>query len=206
MSSHELNAEPKHYGIEGAAIAMHLHIANIDFPAFYTDAAGSLAAAREFYGSISHAGSESLRTAKIILHQAARMVWLADRIDPLARGRPALQLLFFMIAAEAVAKLAAGYKGERKSREHVRLFFSTYCTPAHRERIHRALEAATPPPKSAEEIADYLYTIRCDVVHRGRYFDMLLPDDTFRLEVRAVILEGVFRAAQEVAKRDGRPS
>jgi hypothetical protein len=80
------------------------HIANIDFPALYAAAAGSLDAARTLYASLSYTGREEDRTAKIILHQAARMVWLADQIDAVARGRPALQIMFYMVAAEAVAK------------------------------------------------------------------------------------------------------
>jgi hypothetical protein len=129
------------------------------------------------------------------------MVWLADRIDAVARGRPALQIMFYMIGAEAVAKLAAGYEGEGKSRAHVRLFFSKYCTAAQRERIRRALEWAVPlPPPSPEAIADYLYKIRCDVVHRGHYFEMTLPAEECILEVRTVVLEGTIRAAQELSK------
>jgi len=70
-----------------------LHVAAIDFPAFYAEAAGGPDIARMFYESLSNAGSEVRLTAKLILHQAGRMVWLADRIDAVARGRPALQII-----------------------------------------------------------------------------------------------------------------
>src|SRR5262245_7955519 len=147
-----------------------IHIANLDFPVFYAGVAGSLAAAREFYESLSP-HSKDHQTAQLILHQVARMVWLADQIDAVAFGRPALQVMFGIIAAEAAAKLAAGYEGEKKSGEHVGLFFSEYCTAAQRERIQRALESATlhrpglrgrhrvrpERPESPDGVADYLY-------------------------------------------------
>jgi hypothetical protein len=180
-----------------------LHVAAIDFPEFYAEAAGGLEAARALYDSLSRGSSEALGTARDIMHQAGRMVWLADRIDTVARARPALQIMFFMIAAEAVAKLAAGYEGERKSRPHVQLFFAKYCTAVQRARVYRALEWAVPrPPTSPDTIADYLYDIRCDVVHRGRYFGMTLPDEACIREVRAVVLEGAVRATQDLAKAD----
>jgi hypothetical protein len=179
-----------------------LHVAAIDFPEFYAEAAGGLEASRALYGSLSHTGSDALRTGKVILHQAARMVWLGDQlVAAVARGRPALQIMFYMIAAEAVAKLAAGYEGEGRSRAHVRLFFDKHCTAAQRERIHRALDWAVPrPPRSPDAIADYLYDIRCEVVHRGHYFEVTLPAEECIREVRDVVLEGAVRATQDLAK------
>lgn len=73
---------------------------------------------------------ETPNTAKLVLHQAARMIWLADRMGEFARGRPALQILFFMITAEAVAKLVFGYEGEGESKRHVDLFLKMFVTTA----------------------------------------------------------------------------
>ena len=128
------------------------------------------------------------------------MVWLADRIQEVSRGRPALPITFFIIAAEAVAKLADGFEDEGQSRAYVRRFFSEFCTEHHRARVHHALEWAVPrPPPSPHAIADYLYSIRCDVVHEGRYFEMTVPSDHCLAEVRMVVLEGVVQAARNVA-------
>jgi hypothetical protein len=60
-----------------------------------------------------------------------------------------------------------------------------------------------PPPDSPGAIADYLYEIRCDVVHRGRYFEMTVEDDACVREVRAVILEGAVQAAREMVTKEG---
>jgi hypothetical protein len=175
------------------------HVATIDFAEFYAEAAGSPAASRAFYESLSTNPSDARLTAKIMVHPAARMVWLGDQVDLVARGRPALQIMFYMIAAEAVAKLAADFENEGQSRKHVRLFFTAYCTVTQRERIQRAIEWATPLPRTTPDtVADHLYDLRCDVVHRGRYFEWTLPDDACLREVRAVVLEGVVQAAQKV--------
>ena len=181
------------------------HVANIDFPEFYAAAVGGLKDARAFYDSLSNTGSEARRIAKIILHQAGRMVWLGDQLDKVARGRPALQIMFFIIAAEAVAKLAAGVEEEGRSQEYVHKFFATYCTNAQRERLYHALREATPhPPSSVGAIVDYLYEVRCDVVHRGKYFDVNLPNPLD--DVRAVILEAAVLAARKVSTREEEPN
>jgi hypothetical protein len=177
------------------------HVANIDVPDFYASALGDITAARTLYNSLSGSGVEETRTAKVILNQAARMVWLADRIQDVSAGRPALPITFFIIAAEAVAKLADGYEDEGKSRHYVRRFFSVFCTEDQRRRAYRALQWAVPLPQSPDEIADYLYSIRCDVVHEGRYFEMSVPSDACVGEVRAIVLEGAANAAQSVAAR-----
>jgi hypothetical protein len=158
------------------------------------------------YESLSNTGSQAKRTAKIMLHQAARMVWLADQVDRLARGRPALQIMFYMIAAEAVAKLGAGFEGEGESRKHVRLFFQRYLTASDRERVHHAVERASPLPRTTPyTVVDYLYDVRCDVVHRGQYFNLTLPEEACLTELRTVFLEGVVRGAQAVASEKEGP-
>jgi hypothetical protein len=180
-----------------------LHVANIDVPEFYASVLGGLAAARAFYDSLSGSGLVAKRTAKVILNQAARMIWLADRIQAVSKGRPALPITFFIIAAEAVAKLADGFEEEGQSRVYVRRFFSDFCTEEERARAHRALEWAIPrPPTSPDGVADYLYSIRCDVVHEGRYFEMTLPSDLCVAAVRSVVLEGAVRAATKRSREE----
>jgi hypothetical protein len=201
-------SQPPRFGLEADGGTYMLsggpaHIANIDFPGFYAEAAGGLDAARELYDSLSNPGVPGRATAKLMLHQAGRMVWLADRVKAVSEGRPALQILFYMIAAEAVAKLAVDYDGDSESWKHVLIFFAVCLNPEQRNRMHRALEwAQPPPPTSPEELADYLYGLRCDVVHEGRYFEMTVLDDVCVTAVRSVFLEGVIGASRKVA-RDG---
>jgi hypothetical protein len=91
-----------------------MYIADIHFPIFYASAFPCLADAETFCASV-----ESLDgpvPAKTALHQGARMLWLADRMDEVARARDALQILFYLIAAEAVAKIVFRYSGEGESK------------------------------------------------------------------------------------------
>src|SRR5437867_2059191 len=128
--------------------------------------------------------SLSMRAAKIVLHQAARMLWLADRIEEVARGRPALLILFYLIAAEAVAKLVVRFQGEGESRRHVHIFFEDICSPRHRDTLANAFgREVGVPPLTVHETVDLLYDVRCDVVHEGQYFTFTLPEPTDRFQM-----------------------
>jgi hypothetical protein len=151
------------------------------------------------------------------------MLWVADRIEEVARGRPALQILFYLIAAEAVAKIAFGFKGEGQSRAYVRRFFGEICSEEHRRELRTALSSpnALADTPTWERTVDILYDVRCDVVHEGRYFEFHLADkgdstpvmshwgDGYGVarmslsELRQIILEGAIRAVQMLIPADG---
>lgn len=95
------------------------------------------------------------------------MLWLADRIEQVARGRPALLILFYLIAAEAVAKLVMGFRGEGESRRHVRIFFENICSQRHRSILANAFMTGFGGPLTLRKAVDLLYSVRCDVVHEG---------------------------------------
>jgi hypothetical protein len=100
-----------------------MHVARIDFQDFYRSAFRTPAQARAFLERAEATQIGGVSTAKRILHQAARMIWLGDQLHSVAASRPALQVLFYLIAAEASAKLLRGFVNEGQSRDHVRLFF-----------------------------------------------------------------------------------
>ncbi len=197
-----------------------LHIAAIDFPEFYAGALGGTEQSHKFFAALESAAAEPRALAKQILHQAARMLWLSDRMDEVAAGRPGLRILFFLIAAEAVAKLAFRFSGDGQSRLHVQRFFQELCSDGHRARLGTAFSfAGLPGPGlGAEEAVSYLYDVRCDVVHEGMYFAASLlrtPRATPVLnlwkgspiaahitaeELRQMVLEGTVLAAQRVVK------
>ena len=187
------------------------HVADINFEEFYG------AAAQEFVKCVELIPVSQQGKAKIVLYQAARMLWLADHIEPLARGRPALLILFYVIAAEAVAKLVIGFKGVGESKRHVRLFFEDICSHRHRSILANAFRRnAGGSTLTLRETVDLLYDVRCDVVHEGQYFTFALPDpsDTSRLltvyggqslipkitvhQIRQIILEGAVVGAGQV--------
>ncbi|MFH1318533.1 MAG: hypothetical protein ABIH71_05915 [Candidatus Omnitrophota bacterium] len=145
------------------------HIAEIDYSDFYSSVFLSIDESKEFYDHLISIDTP----AKVILHQAARMLYLAGIIHQ--QGRPALQVLFFLIAAESVAKLTFNYQGEGESRKYVKNFFKEICNANRRDRLSKAFKKQLSENNylTLEETVDFLYDVRCDVVHRGKYFDNL---------------------------------
>jgi hypothetical protein len=191
-----------------------MHIARIDFKDFYRPAFGT---AETAHGFVERALATPLDVspAQRILRQAARMIWLGDRLDTVAKGRPALQVLFYLIAAEASAKLLYGFAKEGKCREHVRLFFEQICSDEHRARLVSGFRLphhyANPPLRA---VVDLLYVVRCDVAHEGRYFEFqmqeageppctsivggkLIEARMSILDLRQLVLEGAVRAVEQ---------
>jgi hypothetical protein len=154
-----------------------MHIADINLPEFFSAAFPSGEAARAFVDGVERLNGPV--PAKLALHQAARMLWLADHINEFANGRPALQILFYLIIAEAVAKIAFGFRGEGRSRTYVRRFFAEICSEEHR----RQLSIAFSMPRTHQgnmtydQAVDILYDVRCDVVHEARYFGFHLAEE-----------------------------
>jgi hypothetical protein len=192
-----------------------VHIADIDFGSFYVDAfGGSLEASVQFYQAVKASDNND---AKIILHQTVRMVWLADQIDNVAAARPAFQVLFYLTAAELVAKIVSGYEGEGESKKHVKKFFSEICESSQKERLEKAFQRVGGAFLPLEGAVDFLYSIRCDVVHRGLYYAFSLPTTARDIplltgpgedaviaeitiaEIRRIVLEGAVLAAKRIA-------
>jgi hypothetical protein len=152
------------------------HIAKINFAEFFRPAFPSIDDATRFINFVENVPAD-ISKAKIVIHQSARLIWLADRIDDVARGRPALLMTFHIVAAEAVAKIVFGFHGEGQSRQHVRRFFQEICPKRHRSRLERAFRRSPAGPfLTLQETVDVLYDVRCDVVHEGQYFTLTLPN------------------------------
>lgn len=193
----------------------HIHIAYIDFPVLYAGVFGGIQAARSFYSKIEALPPEK-NAPKIVFHQTARFVWLADQINEVARGRPAFQILFYLIAAELVAKITFDFKGEGESKKYVRRFFSELCSDNTRSGLGKSFCRTQSGPLSWEEAVDLLYKIRCDVVHEGNYASFHLPntEDEFQQltmvgnesfivsmtiqQLRRMILEGAVLASEKL--------
>lgn len=144
------------------------------------------------------------------------MVWLADQIDEVARGRPAFQILFYLIVAELVAKITFEFKGEGDSKKYVHKFFAELCSDKTQTTLGRSFSRMKSGPLSWHEAVDLLYKIRCDVVHEGKYASFHLPltqdefpqlamvgDEWFDVsvtiqELRRMILEGAVLACKKL--------
>ena len=190
-----------------------LHIAEIDFASLYAPAFASTEESAKFYDEISNLPVEK-KDARIIIHQAGRMIWLADRIDEVAHGRPAFQVLFYLTAAELVAKIVGRFEGEGRSKKHVQKFFAEICSAEHRERLAKAFQNPGGAYLTTEAAVDLLYGVRCDVVHRGQYYEFSLRQGRFAMltslqgiprrtditldELRQIVLEGAVLGARKV--------
>lgn len=192
------------------------HIADINFENFYRPAFPSLGESQVFHERLK-ALSPPNNKPLVLYHQAGRMIWLGDRIDTVAAGRPPFQVLFYIIAAELAAKIAFGFQGEGRSREHVRRFFEEICSERHRTRLATAFHRVAGAYLSCREAIDFLYDVRCDVVHEGRYYSLNLrtPESQFPMmtgrgdngpitdislpELRAIVLEGSVLACRKLA-------
>ena len=163
------------------------HIGRVNFPALYADAfGGNTIASKDFYEKVkaaakaeadAHLARTPARRAKQLLHDAARLIWLGDQIDrpDIAIGRPGLQVHFYIIAAEMVAKRWADFRDEGQSKKHVLLFFEKLCNEAHR----KCLSGAFRPKDDLlawDEAVQLLYGVRCDVAHEGRYHNFAMAD------------------------------
>lgn len=190
-------------------------ITSLDYVNFFAEALGDPTAAHDLYGRAENATDP---IAKVVLHQTARLVSLADWMDEAAPARPALKIFFFVALAEAVAKMTFRFKRNGESRSHVHLFFEDLCPLSDRTRLARAFQCpdTTPAtPLTTSQAVDVLYSVRNDVVHRGQYFtvNLLEPDNTVTItdygdgtlevflsiaELRGIVIHGAVAGAMRL--------
>jgi hypothetical protein len=153
------------------------HIATINFEQFYRSLFATDAEAKQFSDRVESA-PDSQRPVKEVFHQAARLTWLGDRINEVALGRPALQILFYLITAETIAKLTYKFEGRNQSRKYVHVFFEKLCGREEQSILaHAFSESPVRRALSLSEAVNLLYDVRCDVAHRGMYYVFNLPLD-----------------------------
>lgn len=111
--------------------------------------------------------------AKIMMHQTQRLVSIADDLSNLRPGREALQLLFLMICVEHISKLHDGFTEDGQSKRYVKRFFAEFITEAAKDKLGKSFVDNGSMPMTAlgiERAVDLLYSVRCDVVHEGKYW------------------------------------
>ena len=165
------------YGIEEPTP----HVATIDFEMFY---GGAFAAIGDLtlYERASSQPVECNRP-KVLLHQVARMVWIGDRIEEVANGRPSFQVMFYTIAAEAAAKIFVGFDGKGESRKHVLMFFTELCISDDLASLTAKFRNPGGSSLSAERLAQFLYDVRCLVAHQALYYHFSLASETNGVEM-----------------------
>ena len=117
--------------------------------------------------------------AKIIMHQAQRLISISDDIPKIRSSREGLQLLFLIMCAENISKLQNDFKGEGQSRAHVRRFFNEFLSDKDKDQLGNGFtdrSSHLEPSLGLDRTIDLLYDLRCDVVHEGNYWSFAFHD------------------------------
>lgn len=151
--------------------------------------------------------------AKIMMHQAQRLVSLADDIVAIREGKESLQLLFLLICAENIAKLFHNFEEDGQSKAFVRRFFSEFVIGDDKATLEKSLFSYQGVALNVQEVADALYSVRCDVVHEGQYWGFSFHDGNTPIlnsapdvqvhitieQFRSIVVRGCVRAVQAYA-------
>jgi hypothetical protein len=140
-------------------------------------------------------------------------------VDSIARDRPALKILFYVISAEAVAKIVNNYNSEGQSKKHVIKFFEEICDSNQQTTLEKAFLRDTGKYLNLREAIELLYDVRCDVAHEAKYFSFHLkssasnPPETTIVggftgtshitanDLRGIILAGSVNGARQVLSK-----
>ena len=133
--------------------------------------------ATEFIKPIESLAPGDLRhAAKVMLHQTQRLISIADELPTIRPGKESLQLAFLLICAENIAKLHADFDGEGSSKAYVRRFFGKFVVNGDLSVFHASFTTHERRRLDLQTVVDALYTVRCDVVHEGRYWGFHFGD------------------------------
>jgi len=131
--------------------------------------------AKHFITSFNNANKMNAWRA---FNQTERLISLGEEIYRIKVSDP-LRLLFLIICAEAVAKLCKNYKKSGESYKYVKMFFKEYCK-ADKDCLQGCIlidikkgDKKEKVPLSYDEVIRFLYDVRCDVIHEGRYWDFV---------------------------------
>lgn len=119
--------------------------------------------------------------AKIMLHQTQRLTSISDDLPVIRKGKESLQLAFLLICAENIAKMHDNFDDEGCSKAYVRKFFEQLLLDEDRHVLEVSFTTHENKPLDLRGIVDALYTVRCDVVHEGKYWGFQFSDGRTRL-------------------------
>ena len=141
---------------------------------FYAPFFESREKARQFVEDLEKLSKKHV--AKLMMHQAQRLVSLADDFPQIRAGNESLQLLFLLICAEHISKLHADFNLEGQSKAYTRRFFEELLTRGDQDRLRSGFRRENLQSLNLREIVDLLYDVRCDVVHEGKYWGFHFHD------------------------------
>ena len=148
-------------------------------------------------------------SAKIIMHQGARLVSLADDITKIRPRRESLQIFLLIVCAEAISKLDRNAPEGLGSRRAVRRFFGEFVPGELRSCLASGFRRNSGEALRLDDVVDILYEVRCDVAHKGEYWGIALHDGTMPMlnvdpdvtayitieTIRDIVVQGCVNAA-----------
>jgi len=151
--------------------------------------------------------------AKIMMHQAQRLISIADDLPRIRPHKEPLQVMFLIMCSENIAKLHDGFSGEGKSRHYVQQFFSKFLSPPDKDTLSNGLTVNKDglPPLGFDGAVNLLYDIRCSVAHEGIYTDFVFRDgytsmvnthpnvtaEISFIQIRDIVVRGCIRATTD---------
>ena len=140
------------------------HIGNLDYKLFYKDCFSNENEYVEFYEKI-----KTCDNAPKMFHQTARIISLADQLGGYIYDRPAINMLFYIMTAELVAKLYHNFNEDGQSKKYVKKFFVEFTSNNNKTILENSIKKNN-VFISLDEVVEFFYKIRCDVVHEGNYY------------------------------------
>jgi hypothetical protein len=119
--------------------------------------------------------------AKIMMHQAQRLVSIADDLPAIRRTAESLQVMFLLSCAENISKLHDNIADDGQSRAYVQRFFRLFVVGNDRDVLEHAFtdhDDRLLRPEPFECAVSLLYGVRCDVVHEGNFWGFAFHDGT----------------------------
>jgi hypothetical protein len=145
---------------------------------FYSSYFASIQEATAFVEKIEAIpAGDPMHRRKILMHQAQRLISIAIDIDQIRPRKQALQLAFLIISCENISKLFHNYEGDMQSKHYVKKFFEVFVSNHDKARLQAGFTTHAMQPMQVNQIVESLYSIRCDVVHEGKYWAFHFKED-----------------------------
>ena len=134
--------------------------------------------ARNFVENIEgYQPDDSMYRALIMMHQAQRLISIADDIEQIRPNKYSLKLMFLIICTENIAKQFEKFDDDGRSKEFVKKFFNNFTSPSDKQLLQSSFKKLDYTNLTIDEISNILYTVRCDVVHEGKYWSFQFKHD-----------------------------
>ncbi|MBU2529805.1 MAG: hypothetical protein KKD35_02095 [Elusimicrobia bacterium] len=105
------------------------------------------------------------------------LVGIADSQELVVENRSGLKIFFMIVLAESIAKMADNYKEEGLSRKYAKDFFKNADTDDQKNLLEKFIYTKKDSSLNIDYIADFFYSIRCDLAHNGIFWRFFFNSD-----------------------------